>query len=72
MYSRYHTLQTLIREARAEFSAATFWNIATLDNPADEARNIGRQLAKHGGMRGLRFAANIEKALLAAREPSWR
>ena len=46
--------------------------IAVLAEPADDARNVGRQLAKHGGMAGLRLAAQIERTLLAAEERSWR
>jgi hypothetical protein len=66
------TVIALTRQARAEFGVATFWSIPCLANPADEARNVGRQLAKHGGMAGLRLAAQIERALIAAGEASWR
>jgi hypothetical protein len=51
------TVIALTRQARAEFGVATFWSIPCLANPADEARNVGRQLAKHGGMAARRACA---------------
>jgi hypothetical protein len=66
------TVTTLARQARAEFGVAVFWSIPILPDPSDDARAVGRQLAKHGGMPGLRLAAQIERALLAAGERSWR
>jgi hypothetical protein len=65
-------IAVLARQARAEFGVAVFWSIPLLPEPADDARNVGRQLAKHGGMAGLRLAAQIERTLLAAEERSWR
>jgi hypothetical protein len=62
----------LTRQARAEFGVVAFWSIPLLPDPSDDARNVGRQLAKHGGLAGLRLAAQIERALLAAGERSWR
>jgi hypothetical protein len=66
------TIAALTRQARDEFGVAVFWSIPILPDPADDARAVGRQLAKHGGMTGLRLAAQIERALLAAGERSWR
>jgi hypothetical protein len=67
-----NTFSALTRQARADFGVAVFWSIPVLPDPADDARAVGRQLAKHGGMPGLRLAAQIERALLAAGERSWR
>ena len=65
-------LQALAQKARADFDATLFWTIPRDERTAVEARNLGRQLAKHGGMRGLALADEIEKALLRAGESSWR
>jgi hypothetical protein len=66
------SLLELTKKARAEFPTTTFWNLVVIENSADDARNVGRQLTKYGGMRGLKLASVIEKTLISAGERSWR
>ncbi|GLS22086.1 hypothetical protein GCM10007874_51030 [Labrys miyagiensis] len=65
-------LARLTVEARRDFPRAIFWTIPISSDPAVEARNIGHQLEKYGGMAGIAFAARLENALRQAGEESWR
>jgi hypothetical protein len=67
-----YKLSELATQARLIFSRSVFWNVPKRSDPVEDARNIGRQLEKHGGMRGLRYAARIESALIEAGEATWR
>jgi hypothetical protein len=69
---RHRDLARLTVEARRDFARALFWTIPVSTDPAMEARNIGHQLEKHGGMAGLAFAVKLENALRRAGEESWR
>lgn len=66
------TLTKLTAVARRDYGNAVFWSLPVATDQVDEARNVGRALSKHGGMKGLQLAANIERALLAAGLKSWR
>lgn len=65
-------LQTLNKRARDEFDHGVFWNIPTSEDALVEARNVGYALSKHGGMRGVAHAYDIEKCLIELGERSWR
>ena len=66
------TLNELNGRALTAFPPSVFWNMPRLAGPTEQARAIGAKLAKHGGMDGLRHAAEIEAALAAGGLPSWR
>ncbi len=66
------SLRKLTASARSEFGEAVFWSLPVLVDPVDEARNVGRALSKHGGLKGLRLAGQIEHALITAGLASWR
>jgi hypothetical protein len=66
------TLEELAVEARKSFSPSVFWTIPVSMDPVTEARNVASQLEKHGGLRGVLFAARIEDELLKAGASSWR
>jgi hypothetical protein len=65
-------LRWITIESRREFSPSIFWTIPRHSYPVVEARNIGRQLEKHGGLAGVRFAAKIEQLLKEIGEATWR
>ena len=71
-YTHPSDLVRLTAQARQNFGRAVFWTIPVSTDPFIEARNVGHQLEKHGGMAGVAFAAEIEKALRHSGEPSWR
>ncbi|MCL2714084.1 MAG: hypothetical protein FWD68_05710 [Alphaproteobacteria bacterium] len=65
-------LADLVTEARKQFSSSVFWCIPKSSDLLIEAWNIGHQLEKYGGMRGVAYAARIERALRECEQKSWR
>lgn len=65
-------LRRLVDEALSSFGIECFWNIRTDLDTVPQAKLVASRLRKHGGARGLRFAAAIERELEAMGEAAWR
>lgn len=67
-------LASLADAAIRDFGRLCFWSVpgAGALDPVIKAKLAARLLQKHGGMRGLRAAAEIEAELHAAGETPWR
>ena len=67
-------LASLADAAIRDFGALCFWSVpeARILDPLMKAKPAARLLQKHGGVRGLRAAAEIEAELRAAGETPWR
>lgn len=67
-------LEALAGVAIETFGVCCFWCVPGVRDlaPIPRAKLVARQIGKHGGMRGLRLAAEIEVELHALGEKPWR
>lgn len=67
-------LEALADAAIEAFGVQCFWCVPGVCDLASipRAKLVARQLAKHGGIRGLRLAAEIEAELHILDEKPWR
>jgi hypothetical protein len=65
-------LEALVDRALADFGVECFWNVRTDLELIPQAKVVAARLAKHGGMRGLRQAHEIEQVLRELGEMPWR
>lgn len=67
-------LEALADAAIKAFGVRCFWCVPGLRDlaPLSRAKLVARQVGKHGGMRGMWVAAEIEAELRAMGEKPWR
>ena len=67
-------VEALAGAAIEVFGVRCFWCVPGVRDlaPLPRAKLVARQIGKHGGMRGLRLAAEIEAELRAIGEKPWR
>lgn len=71
---RIDRLEALADAAIKAFGVRCFWCVPGVRDltPLPRAKLVARQIGKHGGMRGLCSAAEIEAELRALGERPWR
>ena len=65
-------LRLLVDQALSEFDVDVLWSVRTDLDTISQAKVLARQIAKHGGLKGMRIADEIERELVAIGEMPWR
>jgi hypothetical protein len=65
-------LERLVERTLSEFDLASLWNVRTDLDTVGQAKILALQLGKHGGIKGLQRAHEIESELRAVGEEPWR
>jgi hypothetical protein len=65
-------LKELVDQTLSEFDVDVVWNVRTDLDTISQAKVLARQIAKHGGLRGMERADAIERELLSIGETPWR
>jgi hypothetical protein len=65
-------LKLLVDQTLSEFDVDVVWNVRTDLDTISHAKVLARQIAKHGGLRGMERADAIEQELLSIGETPWR
>jgi hypothetical protein len=65
-------LKLLVDQTLSEFDVDVLWNVRTDLDTISQAKVLARQIAKHGGLKGMQRADDIERELLSIGETPWR